>query len=60
MNIINLVSRHLKSTCDVENDKRCPMGGIDGCILLGNVLLVIVLALDCEINTHALATVKLQ
>ena len=27
-------------TCDVENDKCCPMGGIDGCILLLNELLV--------------------
>ena len=30
----------VKSTCDVENDKRRPMGGIDGCILLGNELLI--------------------
>ena len=30
-----------KSTCEVENDKHRPMGGIDGCILLLNELLVI-------------------
>ena len=33
------ISSNLKSTCDVENDKRCPIGGIDGCILLLNELL---------------------
>ena len=28
-------------TCDVENVQRRPMGGIDGCILLLNELLVL-------------------
>ena len=40
MNIIIFGIPPPKSTCEVENDKRRPMGGIDGCILLGNELLV--------------------
>ena len=40
----------VKSTCDVENVQRRPMGGIDGCILLLNELLVL-RNVDGEIQT---------
>ena len=39
VNAVMIIITVVKSTCDIENDKRCPMGGIDGCILLGNELL---------------------
>ena len=51
----NLYTRHLKSTCDVENDKHRPMGGIEGCILLLNKLLVsVITSLQIPVISHTM------